>query len=135
MAASLNGRPRDECLNANRFSSLADARAQIGAWRRPGRPPNETRRPTLRPDQDPGDRHPALRGRSTGSGHPGSRPAASIRGPPPRGRPHPERSAFSRGLDPERPIATLDGNVRLRRASRIGVVHGWRETACSYLPH
>ena len=30
---SFNGRLRDECLNANWFHNLADARAQIGAWR------------------------------------------------------------------------------------------------------
>lgn len=42
------------CLNANRFSSLADARAKIEARRRPGRLPNGTRRLTFRPDQDPG---------------------------------------------------------------------------------
>ncbi len=31
---SFNGRLRDECLNANWFLSLADARAKIEAWRR-----------------------------------------------------------------------------------------------------
>lgn len=30
---SLNGRLRDECLNANWFINLADARAKIGRWR------------------------------------------------------------------------------------------------------
>jgi putative transposase len=30
---SFNGRLRDECLNANWFHNLADARAKIGAWR------------------------------------------------------------------------------------------------------
>jgi putative transposase len=30
---SFNGRFRDECLNANWFHNLADARAKIGAWR------------------------------------------------------------------------------------------------------
>jgi len=31
---SFNGRFRDECLNANWFLTLADARAKIEAWRR-----------------------------------------------------------------------------------------------------
>jgi putative transposase len=31
---SFNGRLRDECLNANWFLSLADAKAKIEAWRR-----------------------------------------------------------------------------------------------------
>jgi putative transposase len=31
---SFNGRLRDECLNANGFLSLADARSKIEAWRR-----------------------------------------------------------------------------------------------------
>ncbi len=31
---SFNGRLRDECLNANWFLSLADARSKIEAWRR-----------------------------------------------------------------------------------------------------
>jgi len=31
---SFNGRLRDECLNANWFLSLADARTKIEAWRR-----------------------------------------------------------------------------------------------------
>jgi len=31
---SFNGRLRDECLNANLFLSLADARSKIEAWRR-----------------------------------------------------------------------------------------------------
>jgi len=31
---SFNGRLRDECLNAHRFLSLADAKAKIEAWRR-----------------------------------------------------------------------------------------------------
>ena len=31
---SFNGRLRDECLNANRFLSLADARSKIETWRR-----------------------------------------------------------------------------------------------------
>ena len=30
---SLNGRQRDECVNAHWFLSLADARAKIEAWR------------------------------------------------------------------------------------------------------
>ena len=30
---SFNGRLRDECLNANWFRNLMDARAKIGAWR------------------------------------------------------------------------------------------------------
>jgi len=30
---SFNGRLRDECLNANWFHNLADARAKIRAWR------------------------------------------------------------------------------------------------------
>lgn len=30
---SFNGRLRDECLNANWFHNLADARSKIGAWR------------------------------------------------------------------------------------------------------
>jgi putative transposase len=30
---SFNGRLRDECLNANRFRNLLDARAKITAWR------------------------------------------------------------------------------------------------------
>ena len=30
---SFNGRLRDECLNANWFHNLADARHKIGAWR------------------------------------------------------------------------------------------------------
>jgi putative transposase len=31
--ASFNGRMRQECLNANSFSSLDDAKGMIGAWR------------------------------------------------------------------------------------------------------
>ena len=31
---SLNGRLREECLNANWFVTLADARRKIEAWRR-----------------------------------------------------------------------------------------------------
>jgi putative transposase len=31
---SFNGRLRDECLNANWFWSLSDARQKIEAWRR-----------------------------------------------------------------------------------------------------
>jgi len=30
---SFNGRPRDECLNANWFTSLSDARRKIENWR------------------------------------------------------------------------------------------------------
>ena len=30
---SFNGRLRDECLNANWFQNLMDARAKIAAWR------------------------------------------------------------------------------------------------------
>lgn len=30
---SVNGRLRDECLNEHQFSSLAEARTLIGAWR------------------------------------------------------------------------------------------------------
>jgi putative transposase len=30
---SFNGRLRDECLNANWFGTLADAREKIGTWR------------------------------------------------------------------------------------------------------
>jgi len=30
---SFNGKLRDECLNANQFLSLADARSKIEAWR------------------------------------------------------------------------------------------------------
>src|ERR1051325_5198491 len=32
-AESFNGRLRDECLNANWFTSLSDARRKIEAWR------------------------------------------------------------------------------------------------------
>jgi putative transposase len=31
---SFNGRLRDECLNANRFTSLSDARRKIETWRK-----------------------------------------------------------------------------------------------------
>jgi len=34
LVASFNGRLRDECLNANWFLSLADARGKIEVWRR-----------------------------------------------------------------------------------------------------
>jgi len=34
LVESFNGRLRDECLNANWFLSLADARSKIEAWRR-----------------------------------------------------------------------------------------------------
>jgi putative transposase len=34
LVESFNGRLRDECLNANWFLSLADARGKIEAWRR-----------------------------------------------------------------------------------------------------
>ena len=30
---TFNGRPRDECLNANWFTSLSDARREIETWR------------------------------------------------------------------------------------------------------
>ena len=30
---SFNGRLRDECLNVHQFTSIADARAKIEAWR------------------------------------------------------------------------------------------------------
>ncbi len=33
-AGSFNGRLRDECLNANRFTSLSDAQRKIETWRR-----------------------------------------------------------------------------------------------------
>ncbi|KNY20291.1 transposase [Methylobacterium sp. ARG-1] len=33
LVESFNGRLRDECLNANWFLSLADARSKIDAWR------------------------------------------------------------------------------------------------------
>ncbi|MBB2962661.1 transposase InsO family protein [Methylobacterium sp. R2-1] len=34
LVESFNGRLRDECLNANWFLSLADARSKIETWRR-----------------------------------------------------------------------------------------------------
>jgi putative transposase len=34
LCESFNGRLRDECLNANEFISLDDAKARIEAWRR-----------------------------------------------------------------------------------------------------
>ncbi len=34
LVESFNGRLRDECLNANGFLSLADARSKIETWRR-----------------------------------------------------------------------------------------------------
>ena len=34
LVESFNGRLRDECLNANWFLSLADARSKIERWRR-----------------------------------------------------------------------------------------------------
>jgi putative transposase len=64
---SFNGRLRDEFLNTNWFSSLADARGKIEAWRRDYnecRPhtslgwmtPDEGWRLTLNPDAKMGDR-------------------------------------------------------------------------------
>jgi hypothetical protein len=60
LVESFNGRLRDECLNANWFLSLADARSKIEAWRRqvlqresPSHSPGVAHAPGIRPDAGP----------------------------------------------------------------------------------